>query len=50
MNPSELIFYGGVGGMAASVLMFLLALVIRHAAGKKLRRALERDYGEKHTD
>lgn len=50
MNPSELIFYAGIGGMAAAVLLLLLVLLIHHVSGKRLRRELERDYGEKHTD
>lgn len=50
LNSSELIFYIGVGGMIAAVLLFLIVLMIHKMTGKRLRRNLEREYGKKYTE
>ena len=44
---SELLFYGGLAAMAVAALLGLVAALALHAAGRRLRETLRREYGEK---
>lgn len=47
MEPGTLLFYGGVAAMAVATVAAAAAVILFHAVGKRLRRRLEEEYGEK---
>ena len=47
LSASQLLFYGGIGVMALTVLAAVLAGVAFTLSGRRLRRKLEEEYGEK---
>ena len=47
MNISQALFYGGILTMSAGVLFGLSAMIILRITGAKIRKQLDREYGEK---
>ena len=47
MNGSELLFYGGIGLMAASGLGAVISIVVLRRCGKCLRTRLEEEFGKR---
>lgn len=47
MELQELLFYGGLTAMAATVLLGIMAFVIFKLRTTKLNRLLDKEYGER---
>lgn len=47
MSGSELLFYGGIGVMAAAALLGVVAFVGFRISGKRLRVRLEKEFGKR---
>ena len=47
LSASQLLFYGGIGVMALAVLAAVLAGAAFTLSGRRLRRKLEAEYGER---
>lgn len=47
MDTSQALLYGGIAVMAVSALAGLMALVILRFSGKRLRKRLEEEFGER---
>lgn len=47
LSASQLLFYGSIGVMALTVLAAVLAGVVFTLSGRRLRRKLEEEYGER---
>ncbi|MCM1044746.1 MAG: hypothetical protein NC417_04485 [Candidatus Gastranaerophilales bacterium] len=50
LSGSEMLFYGGLGAMAAAVALAVVCAVILSASGKKIKRKLEQEYGKRKSD
>lgn len=47
LSVSEWLLYGGLAVMAAAVTASIVCVFVFRAAGKKIKRVLEREYGAK---
>ena len=47
MNGSELLFYGGIGLMAAAALGGVISAVVLRLGGRRLRARLEEEFGKR---
>ncbi len=47
MSGSELLFYGGIGVMAAAALLGVVAVVGFRISGRRLRARLEKEFGKR---
>lgn len=45
LSGSEYLLYGGLTVMAISVIAAVVCVIVFRAAGKKIRRMLEQEYG-----
>ena len=45
LGTSEVLFYGGLGVMAAAALLAVAATAVLHLTGKRLRNRLEEEFG-----
>jgi len=46
-TPGELLFYGGIAGMAIVVITSIVVIIILSGSRKRLRRKLNDEYGVK---
>jgi len=44
-TPGEMLFYGGIAGMAVVLLISLIVIIIMSGSRKRLRRKLNEEYG-----
>lgn len=44
-TPGELLFYGGIAGMAIVVLVAIIVIAVLSGERKRLRRKLNEEYG-----
>lgn len=47
LSSSEILFYGGMVGMAVTIFMLVVMLVVFRITGNRLKRKLEQEYGKK---
>lgn len=47
MITAEILFYGGIGVMALSLVMAVVAIVVLCLTGRHLRTRLSREYGKR---
>ena len=45
-TPGEMLFYGGIVGMAAVAVIAIIVIAIMSGSRKRLRRAMNEEYGE----
>lgn len=45
-TPGELLFYGGLAGMAAVLLIAVIVIIVQSGTRRRLRRKLQEDYGK----
>lgn len=48
-STTEVLFYGGLGIMAAAVVLGAVAVVFFRITGKRIRRRLEKEYGNSYS-
>ena len=46
LTPGEMLFYGGILGMAVVVIATIIVTIILTGSRKRLRRKLNEEYGE----
>ena len=46
-TPGELLFYGGIAGMALVLLIAIIVIIAMSGSRRKLRRKLNEEYGGK---
>ena len=44
-TPGEMLFYGGIAGMAVVVIVSIIVIAILSGSRKRLRRKLNEEYG-----
>lgn len=47
VTPGELLFYGGLAGMAAVLIVGLIAAIVLTTSRKRMRKKLTEEYGGK---
>ena len=45
-TPGELLFYGGIAGMAVVVIVTIIVIAVLTGSRKRLRNKLSEEYGE----
>jgi hypothetical protein len=48
LTPGEMLFYGGILGMAATAALAVIVTAVLAGSRKRLRRKLNTDYGGSH--
>lgn len=48
LTPGEMLFYGGIIGMAITLVIAIIVIVVLSGSRKRLRRKLNEEYGENH--
>lgn len=46
LSESEWFLWGGIGAMAAAVILAVLCLIVFGYTGRKIKRQLEQEYGK----
>ncbi len=46
LSTSQLLFYGGIAGIAVSVIAMAVSAAVFKATGRKIRKDLEKEYGK----
>lgn len=45
-TPGELLFYGGIAGMAVTLIAAIIVIIVMSGSRKRLRRKLRDEYGD----
>lgn len=47
LTPGEMLFYGGLAGMAITLVAALVVIIVTSGSRRRLRKKLKEEYGEK---
>ncbi len=47
LTPGEMLFYGGIAGMAITLIAALIVVIVMSGSRRRLRKKLKEEYGEK---
>ncbi len=47
LTPGEMLFYGGLAGMAITLVVALIVIIVMSGSRRRLRKKLKEEYGEK---
>ena len=47
LTPGEMLFYGGIAGMAVVAVVSLIVIIVMSGSRKRLRNKLSDEYGKK---
>lgn len=45
LTPGEMLFYGGIAGMAVVVIVAVIVIIVLASSRSRLRRKLDEEYG-----
>ncbi len=48
-TPGELLFYGGIAGMAVTLIVAIIVIIVMSGSRKRLRRKLKEEYGDENN-
>lgn len=47
LTPGEMLFYGGIAGMAVVVIVAIIVIIVMSGSRRRLRKRLSDEYGKK---
>lgn len=47
LTPGEMLFYGGIAGMAITLVVAIIVIIVMSGSRRRLRKKLKEEYGEK---
>ena len=46
LTPGEMLFYGGIAGMAITLVVAIIVIIVMSDSRRRLRKKLKEEYGE----